>query len=226
MWNYKEGLLQLHEHWRRVDSRAAARNSTRRSNLERLPPLFTFLPMVRIPVTCKREKKHNKQSVLVLFFSSQIWFLWFCHGLLPESSSPVVDLVVGHCQRWWRLDLDPDLLHGFELEESRERETVDWWSPVYRGGWSVGAERSRSRKNTAGAATVFSLEMKGAAAGLCRVLKVFVWLGFWREKEHLWPGLGEGKWGSGRERSCEGEEKVLWCAFPRPKGGWWWLVSP
>lgn len=99
MWNYREGLLQLHEHWRRVESCADARNSTGRSDLERLPPLFTFLPAVIIPVTCKKEKKHNKQSVLVLFFSSQIWFLWVCHGLLPESSSPVADLVVGHRQR-------------------------------------------------------------------------------------------------------------------------------
>jgi len=69
---------------------------------------------------------------------------------------------------------------------------VDWWRLVCRGGWYVGAERSRSKKNTVGVA-VFSLEMKGAVVGLCRVLKVFVWLGFLREREDLWPGLGEGK---------------------------------
>jgi len=30
--------------------------------LERLPPLFTFLPAVRIPVTCKRRKRTNNNG--------------------------------------------------------------------------------------------------------------------------------------------------------------------
>jgi hypothetical protein len=37
--------------------------------------------------------------------------------------------------------------------------------------------------------------------------------------------LGEGKLGSGRERSCVGKEEVLSFAFPRPEGGRWRLVS-
>jgi len=53
---------------------AASRFTSRRKkvqetgDLKRLPPLFTFLPTVRIPVTCKRRKIHKPVDFNFSFF--------------------------------------------------------------------------------------------------------------------------------------------------------------
>ena len=66
-----------HHHWRCAGSCTTARNPRNRRDLARLPPLFTFLLAVRIPITCK-SRKRRMLSVLVFVLScSRICFFFF-----------------------------------------------------------------------------------------------------------------------------------------------------
>lgn len=58
-------------------------------------------------------------------------------------------------------------------------------------------ERGRREDRVWESDTVGRVEKVYVGAESC-----FVWLGFWREREDLWSGLGEGRWGS-----CEGKGK-------------------
>jgi hypothetical protein len=62
----------MQEQWRRVGSRAAVRNSTGRGDLEWLPPLFTFLPVVRFPSPAKRIKNTQTTVDFISFFFRSI----------------------------------------------------------------------------------------------------------------------------------------------------------
>ena len=109
--NCKEGLLELQEqrwcvfstrrsHWQHVGS---ARKSKKPGDLERLPPFFTFLPEVRIPVSCYKTNAHAIDFIfsfsdlsglfLCLPFFFQIYFaaylFWF------TSSSPLLQVASG-----------------------------------------------------------------------------------------------------------------------------------
>jgi len=80
-------------------SHAAVRKSKKQGDLEWLPPLFTFLPAVRIPVTCKRRKIQKPvdfnfsflfRSVLVfsfldLFHCRSIFSFFFFFFSIPGS---------------------------------------------------------------------------------------------------------------------------------------------
>jgi hypothetical protein len=67
-----------HHCWRRVDPRAAARNSRQRGRLEQLPPLFLFLAGGDNTVTCKTIKTQHRQLILVFIsFVFQIFFGFF-----------------------------------------------------------------------------------------------------------------------------------------------------
>jgi len=48
-----------HRRWRRVDPRAAARNSRQRGRLEQLPPLFLFLAGGDKPLPAKQLKRNT-----------------------------------------------------------------------------------------------------------------------------------------------------------------------
>ena len=57
-----------------------------------------------------------------------MWLAANCYGSVREGNGGTMEATAG---LWFW--------------ESREREIVDLWRPVCRGGWSVGAERGKGR---------------------------------------------------------------------------------
>jgi hypothetical protein len=84
-----------HHCWRRVDPRAAARNSRQQVRLEQLPPLFLFLAGGDNTVTCKTIKTQHRQVILVFIsFVFQIFFGFFLFKKICPVSLP--PLQIGH----------------------------------------------------------------------------------------------------------------------------------
>jgi len=79
-----------HRRWRRVDPRAAARNSKQQVRLEQLPSLFLFLAGGDNTVSCKTIKTQHRQVILVFIsfvFSNLLRFLPFFKNLSRFSAS-------------------------------------------------------------------------------------------------------------------------------------------
>ena len=77
-------------------------NLRNQGGLERLPPLFTFLPAVRIPVTCKR-RKHTQTSWFYFFIFTDLLLVPLFFSSVDGSTVKEILYFGGHDLLWTRV---------------------------------------------------------------------------------------------------------------------------
>jgi len=188
----------MQEHWRRVGSRAAARQNRGREDLAWFHPFFPSSPTV----TCKTPKKRSKQLILVFFLScSWICLLPFGSAFLLVSPSSLFQAAgwrMGFCRRlcscWWPVrvcwERGTASVRGWRDAATKEEENEGvslWFWPVCGG--------------------VLKWQRRVVDAPV-----MWVWEAVWRRKGERSTGWGAGLFftSSGAREKWSGRGMLMW----------------